>query len=396
MTGCYKIPRSEVGRHKIDAGGLRDTLVTLIDLALTFIELAGGSAPAISILIALDHPAAYPCCMMQHIAPDDSRLRWKGAVSLEKSGGVVRPWRIPHREKAFYPAELAQHAASPAGVRVCFATTSTVLRGGVEPPESAAWPDLIVDGEPVERVDSDAPGEFAFALPGEGRKTVELWLPLAAPFGLAYLEIDVGTALEASVNSQPRWVTYGSSITQCSSAASPAQTWPALVARTRQWDLTCLGFGGQCHLDIEMARLLRGLPTDCISLCAGINIYNQTSLNQRTFGSALSGFVRLIREGHPKIPVLLLSPIFGCEREETANATGWTLADYRGEVHHVADRIRSNGDNALYDLDGLELLGAGDAGHLPDSLHPDAEGYRIMADRFLEKTSEMLPPISRT
>ena len=333
---------------------------------------------------------------MQRISPDDSRLQWKGAVSLENSGGVVRPWRIPHREKAFYPAGLPQHAASPAGVRVCFATTSTVLRGGVEPPESAALPDLIVDGELVVRVDSGAPGEFAFALPGEGRKAVELWLPQAARFGLAYLEIETGASIEATADSQPRWVTYGSSITQCRTAASPAQTWPALVARARQWDLTCLGFGGQCHLDIEIARLLRELPADLISLCAGINIYNQASLNQRTFGPALSGFVRLIREGHPKVPILLLSPIFGCEREETANAAGWTLADYRREVHQVAGQLRSNGDNALYALDGRKLLGVGDAGHLPDSLHPDAEGYRIMAKRFLEKTSAISMLISRT
>jgi lysophospholipase L1-like esterase len=35
-------------------------------------------------------------------------------------------------------------------------------------------------------------------------------------------------------------------------------------------------------------------------------------------------------------------------------------------------------------MDGTEWLGQADAGHLPDGLHPNAEGYELMAERFVE------------
>jgi lysophospholipase L1-like esterase len=33
-------------------------------------------------------------------------------------------------------------------------------------------------------------------------------------------------------------------------------------------------------------------------------------------------------------------------------------------------------------MDGLTLFGASDEGNLPDKLHPNSAGYRLMADRF--------------
>ena len=38
--------------------------------------------------------------MNQRIEPNDDRIQWTGAISLETTEGWVRPWRIESREKA--------------------------------------------------------------------------------------------------------------------------------------------------------------------------------------------------------------------------------------------------------------------------------------------------------
>ena len=186
-----------------------------------------------------------------------------------------------------------------------------------------------------------------------------------------------------------RWITYGSSITHCRAAASPTLTWPSIVARARDYDLTCLGFGGQCHLDTLIARVIRDRDADLISLCLGINVYGSASLNSRTFGPGIVGFVKIVREKHPETPLVLLSPIFSPGREDTPNEVGFTLSQMRGEVAMAVEKLESNGDKNIHYLNGLDIFSSEHAHLLPDDLHPNTEGYGIMAGKMLE----MLPSI---
>jgi lysophospholipase L1-like esterase len=43
---------------------------------------------------------------------------------------------------------------------------------------------------------------------------------------------------------------------------------------------------------------------------------------------------------------------------------------------------RERGDANLYYLSGLELFGPDDAHLLPDDLHPNPDGYRMLGERF--------------
>src|SRR5690606_22404431 len=140
--------------------------------------------------------------------------------------------------------------------------------------------------------------------------------------------------------SRPRWITYGSSITQCASADGPSATWPALVARSLGYDLTCLGLGGNCHRAPMGARLIRGPPADVITLCLGINVYGASSLGPRTFKAAVIGLIQLIRENHPTTPIGVISPIASPPRETKENLVGFTLEGMRVEVRDAVDRLQ--------------------------------------------------------
>ncbi|WP_342030693.1 hypothetical protein [Streptomyces melanosporofaciens] len=67
------------------------------------------------------HPVRAPA---RH-PPRRSRLRYRGAVSLQRGPGWTVPWRLPREEAAPYlPEGGLGRAAMPSGVRVSCAPTA--------------------------------------------------------------------------------------------------------------------------------------------------------------------------------------------------------------------------------------------------------------------------------
>ncbi len=317
------------------------------------------------------------------IPHDDRRLSWPGAISMERTPAYSRPWRIPFADRALFSPALVQMAATQAGVRLSFCSTTDEVKGRTVPFEKNQKLDLFVDGCFIATWDLKDQPAFEFKRLGTHEKLIELWLPQQGDFALEQLEIDDNATLRPYEDTRPRWITYGSSITHCRSSNSPSLTWPSIVARERNWNLTCLGYGGQCHLDIDIARMMRDQPADYISICAGGNIYSQSTLNQRSFRPSLIGFVRIIREKHPNTPILLLSSIYSKPRDETPNPHGMTLNDYRAAVEQAVNLLWEHGDKNIHFLSGLKIAGQEFHERMPDQFHPDSEATEIMARNFL-------------
>ena len=324
------------------------------------------------------------------LKPDAPQLTWQGAVSLQKTEDWIMPWRTPHSAHVLFPEPLLERSAMPAGVRISFRSNTTQVSGNIVPQNENGMLDLCCDGEQIDSIDLKQKESFAFKGLSDGEKLIELWLPQFGQFQLRSLEIDDNATLEAFTDNRPRWITYGSSITQCRAAASPTQTWPAVVARTHGLNLTCLGYGGQCHLDAMVARMIRDLPADYISMCLGINIQGASSLGPRAFRPAIIGAVQIIREKHPDIPIVLMSPICCPPREENPNTVGFHLKKMREEVQAAAEALQAHGDTQIHYVDGLSVFGADFVHLLPDDLHPDAEGYRVMGKNFVNVVAKKI------
>jgi len=306
---------------------------------------------------------------------------FRGAVSLEQTEDGVKPWRIPYREYPLFPPDGLGHTAEmAAGVRMRFASDTTEAAIELAPSETARKLDLVYgDGLPQSLTLQPGESIATFAGLSEGEKLIELYLPQHAPAIVRSLRIEAGASWHVPEDSRPKWVAYGSSITQCAGALSPSRTWPALVARRFGLDLTCLGYGGNCHLEPMVARMIRDREADVISLCAGINIYGGGgSLSRRTFRAAMIGFVQIIREKHPDTPIALLSPIWAPRCEDTRNALGFTLREMRTEIEEAACSLAACGDRHVRYIDGLTIFGPELAAYLPDQLHPDGTGYTLM------------------
>lgn len=293
----------------------------------------------------------------------------RGHAELVECDGRLLPRRLP--SGPLHP-RLDDVARMPAGVRLEFDTEADGFAWDVESPADI---DVVVNGKLVSR----APAVHVEGL-SAGPKRVRIWLPQSHHVSLGELRLE-GDA--TPVPEGPRWIAYGSSITQCRLAAGPSETWPALVAAELGWSLRCLGFAGECHLDPAVARYIRETEADVISLCVGVNIHGAASFSARSLGPALEGFVRTIRDGHPDTPILLTTPLHAPDRERQSNALGLTLADVRAEVANAA--------HGLAVVAGPSILGPADAGLLADGLHPGAEGYRLIAERMRPHLAALLP-----
>jgi hypothetical protein len=321
--------------------------------------------------------------MSQTLPLTDPRFTWKGVVSTEVANGSVMPWRIPHKEKALFAEELVMRAAMPAGARLTFRTNSTSIKAQCNSFEERSQIDLVVNGNLIGSADTADRTSFQFENLGSEMKDIELWMPQFGEIRLDTLTFDDEAEVQPSADSTAtKWITYGSSITHCRTADSPTKTWPAIVARTRGYDLTCFGFGGQCHLDPMMARVIRDREADLISLCLGINVHSG-SLNERTFYAGILGFVQIIREKHPTTPIVLMSPIYAVHRETEINAVGLSLIHLRAEVKRAFDTLKAHGDENISYINGLDVFDSDNAHLLPDDLHPNNEGYGIMASNLL-------------
>ncbi len=330
-------------------------------------------------------------------------VEFDGAIDLRVRPFGVQPVRLPAAELGFQDEFTRFVACTPGGTRLRFRSNTESLRLAVsqrrielDEPRPAVY-DLVIDGTLAERhaswggaviypetalLEGTPEAEVHFDGLGTGMKLIELWLPQFASIYVSQLSVDDGAAVEAAPDRRRRWVAHGSSITHCAEAAGPTETWPAVAARLADLRLLNLGLAGSCLISSQVARLIRDEPADVISLKLGINVWSDGLLKPRTFADSFHGFVALVRDGHPRTPLLVASPIFSPEREHKRDAGGLTLTEMRELLCDAVERRRAAGDEHLHYLDGLELFGPADAGNLPDGLHPSAEGYRVIGERF--------------
>jgi lysophospholipase L1-like esterase len=341
---------------------------------------------------------------MKNIEISDPLLNWIGAISLEKEDGWIKPWRIPSEERLLFGKTAIDdmmlcRAGMPAGVRIAFRSDTTEISGALDsiipnefnvPETDVAKIDLVCDGALRSTFDLHTGTEFGFDdLPG-GEKAIELWLPEYREIRLRSLRLSSGASLKRLEDKRRVWLVYGSSYTQSRGAASPFYTWPAVAARVANVNHLNLAFGGQCHLDSMVARMLRDMPADIIAFEAGVNIQGRSTLDERALRAALIGFVKILRERHKRIPIAVMSALYAWERETTKNNVGLTLADTREIVREAIEALQGTGDHCLHYYNGLDFIGESEKHLVPDHVHPSAEGYKVLGQRFGERVIKSL------
>ncbi|MEO3754025.1 SGNH/GDSL hydrolase family protein [Streptomyces sp. B6B3] len=374
----------------------------------------------------------------------------RGALDLEHTDRGVLPHRLPAPARRQIPdGQLAMAESQPSGVRLVFRTPATAVELDVvatkrvyvgAPPRPDGVYELLVDGRLAGRagvpdgdvLTIDMAAGTATTRPGPVRtlrftglsgdeKEVEIWLPHDETARLVALRTNAPVRT-APPTDRRVWLHHGSSISHGSNATTPTGTWPAVAAALGGVELVNLGFGGGALLDPFTARAIRDAPADLISLKIGINIVNADLMRRRAFGPAVHGFLDTLREGHPTVPLLVVSPLYCPIHENTPGpcapdlgamsegrmrfmSTGdptqtaagkLTLTVIRDELSRIV-RQRAATDPNLHHLDGLDLYGEADHAEwpLPDELHPDPGTHQHIGERFARRAFGAGGPFTR-
>ncbi|MQS36987.1 GDSL family lipase [Streptomyces katsurahamanus] len=303
-----------------------------------------------------------------------------------------RPVRADPADRGRLPRDTWDRAVLPTGVRLEF-TAGGARAVRLRYRAAMTGPDLLPDCFALWQSDrclsetfAEPAAEAAVTIPlptgARGRFTVYLPEPRApVVLGLRAVGGPVAPA-----PARPRWLVHGDSITEGWWSTRPARSWPATAGRRLALDTVNLGYAGTAHGELAIAEQLAALPADVLTLAFGTNCWSKVPCSPPLLYETVRAFLTVVRQGHPGVPLLMVSPVLRPAAEHAPNRLGATLAELRAALERaVAERARE--DSLLALLPGRDVLGPG---QLADGIHPDDEGHALLADAVTGALSPLL------
>ncbi|MDA8280619.1 MAG: hypothetical protein M0Z63_09415 [Actinomycetota bacterium] len=174
---------------------------------------------------------------------------------------------------------------------------------------------------------------------------------------------------------QPRCLIYGDAVTQGWLASSPVGSWSTVVGRTLGLDVCNMGYAGTTRLEPAVAQMMARTPAEAVVVAVGTGCWSKPPHSTALLVEELRSFLQLVRAGHARVPLVVMSPTCRPAAEDTPNVFGATLTDLRRAVEDVVTDLATS-DNRLALIDGSAVLGPEE---LADGTYPDDEGHKRIA-----------------
>lgn len=322
-------------------------------------------------------------------------LRGLTRVTAEPTATAPHPSRVLSATAAKLPVDTVAAGSVMAGVRLELAGTATAARISVTThpaPRSVAptMPSAFsvwLDDQRHSRVEITA-GTQNLELPLPPRPaaaSVTVYLPDSVPVTIDEIQA-VGGTLTAPPGG-PRWLAHGDSITQGWSATDPGLAWPAVAGRHLGLDVFNLGFAGSARGELPAAAQLAETAAEVITLAWGTNCWSSIPMDAPYVEQAMRLFLTTVRQGHPDVPIIVISPIVRPAAEQTGNRFGATLTDLRNGIERATRQFAAAGDDLLTLLPGRDLVREDE---LVDGIHPGDDGHSSLARALIPILADCL------
>ncbi len=303
-------------------------------------------------------------------------------VAWPAGAGVAYPRADPLDARRL-PADTWSAAQLPAGVRLEIAgdarhvrvdyvtmTADLGRRGRAAGTTFEVWR----EGRQVDQVVADLGARSVRLHVGRGAGRAIVYLPEAMkPLVTRVMGED---GLIEPAPRQPRWIAYGDSIAEGWIASSPAASWVATAGRRYGFDVVNMGYAGAARGEIVSAEQIASLEADVISLTHGTNCWSMVPYSSDMMRSTTEAFLRIVRAGHPGVPLVVASPLVRPDAEDRPNRLGATQADLRRAMEEA---VRAVGDDRTTLVAGRDVLAPTMLG---DGVHPDDDGHRVLVGVF--------------
>lgn len=316
----------------------------------------------------------------------DERLEVRGLPWLGENSPDL--WRLPGRAMGAVPERVSHLARFPGGGRIrLHSNTSQVSirlqnRGMARLPSSYLGTqgfDAYADGvywASVCAAGSDDLELTFFEGAAQESRQIDIYLPLFQECRVQAIGVDADAEFAASkaFRSETPIVYYGSSIAQGACTSRPGMTYQAILGRSLETDFVNLGFGGAGRAEPEVVELVSELDACGFVFDLGKSYGRQPK-------EVYAEMLERIRSDHPQVPLVCITPIFSTR--EFSSTEYVEMSEFIRLVMRQAalERIES-GDCGVHLVEGLDLLGPGDADAFYEGTHPNAMGYTLMSQRL--------------
>lgn len=335
-------------------------------------------------------------------SPEQQPFRINGLPWHEQEGTYRR---IARSDERAVTEKVRQFAACPSGGQIRFRTDSTRLSIRVRlsgPPKLNNMPatsecgfDCYIDVEDERlfrsasrydhsRTDYEMP---LYSGMDKQLRTITLYFPLYQGVEEVWIGLDPDAVVAdpPSYASDKRVVIYGTSITQGAAAARPGMSYPNILSRRFPLEFINMGFSGSGRGEPEMAAIVARIERPaCFIMDYEANCPNVAHM-ERT----LSPFLRIYREAHPDVPILVLSKIRYAQELFDDELIEKRLR-MQAIQQETVERMRREGERRIYFQDGSGLLGSRFHECTVDGVHPTDLGFMKMADGLTPVLRDLL------
>lgn len=183
-------------------------------------------------------------------------------------------------------------------------------------------------------------------------------------------------------------IVYGTSITQGGCASRPGMAYTNILSRKLNIEFINLGFSGNGKGDPEVAKIITDIPNPaCFVLDYESNCSEEGRLEE-----TLPEFIRILREAHPEVPILVISRIrYAAENfDEVLNKKRIERMEFQKQT---VEELWQKGDRFIFFKDGSDLLGNLFHEAAVDGCHPTDLGFMCMADALLPVFEKVLESV---
>jgi len=178
-------------------------------------------------------------------------------------------------------------------------------------------------------------------------------------------------------------VIYGTSITQGGCVTRPGMAYSNILSRKLDAHFVNLGFSGSGKGEPAVAKLINQISD------VSFIILDYEANAGETLRNTLNPFIEILREEHPKTPILVMSKIRYARHFPGSPSTKpyFELRDFQENL--VEERVNA-GDTNIYFLDGSKVLGGDYYECAVDGVHPSDLGSDRIANTLLVAIQNIL------